>query len=108
MRRLAAQYRMRVDEFRKRAGIDCDLDVTNVGWLLAPRLNDEAIEQLARKTRYHGDRIHALQTPENWLENRSHIGYCARCLFVNPLDGSAPRWKREWLELEALDCSEHG
>lgn len=29
-------------------------------------------------------------------------------MFVNPLDASAPLWKREWLDLEALDCSEHG
>ena len=32
--RLAARYRMRVDEFAERAGVDCDLAITNVGWLL--------------------------------------------------------------------------
>ncbi len=106
--RLAARYRMRVDEFLVRAGVDFDLEVTNVGWLLASRLSDDAIERLARRTRYPPERIHALQTPENWLENRKHMRYCAKCLFVNPADVSAPRWKREWLDPEARDCSEHG
>ena len=61
--RLAARYRMRLDEFVKRAGVDCDLAITNVGWLLAPPLTATAIDQLARQTRCDADRIPALQTP---------------------------------------------
>lgn len=34
--------------------------------------------------------------------------YCARCLFLNPLDVAAPRWKRVWLDPEATACEVHG
>ena len=106
--RLAARYRMRVDEFAERAGVDCDLAITNVGWLLAPPLTATAIDRLARQSRCDADRIRALQTPQEWLSDRYDLPYCAECLFVNPLDASATRWKREWLDLDADDCSEHG
>jgi hypothetical protein len=106
--RLAARYRMRVEEFAEGAGVDCDLAPTNVGWLLAPPLSARAIERLALQTRCAADRIRALQTPPEWLSDRSHLPYCFTCLFVNPLDAGAPRWKREWLHFDAEDCSDHG
>ena len=106
--RLAARYRMRVDEFAQSVALDCKLAATNVGWLLAPPLSAKAIERLARQTRCDADRIRALQTPHEWLSDRSHLPYCAKCLFLNRLDVCAPRWKREWLDLDAENCSEHG
>ena len=106
--RLAARYRMRVDEFARSVALDCNLAVTNIGWLLGPPLSAKAIERLARQTRCDADRIRALQTPHEWLSDRSHLPYCAKCLFLNRLDVCAPRWKREWLDLDAENCSEHG
>jgi hypothetical protein len=48
-----------------------------------------------------------IQTPSPWLTDRRCMPYCFRCLVLNDVDVSAPRWKREWLEPTAEFCRVH-
>ena len=38
---------------------------------------------------------------------RNGFGYCHACLFLNPVDMTAPYWKAGWLRGEALPCGLH-
>jgi hypothetical protein len=64
--------------------------------------------QLARLARLEERKLREIQTPAAWAAPRRRHAYCARCLFVNPVDVTAPRWKRVWLNLEVTCCDVHG
>jgi hypothetical protein len=76
--------------------------------LVQPPIADTTLSRLARLARLEERRPREIQTPAAWATARRTHVYCARCLFVNPVDVTAPRWKREWLDPHAALCKVHG
>jgi len=106
--RVAARYRMSVRQLCDEYGLELNVDTSSAGWLVRPLVPDSTVSQLARLARLDEGRLHEIQTPTVWAASRRAQGYCARCLFVNPVDVTAPRWKREWLDPQATSCDVHG
>lgn len=65
--RVAAGYRISVQQLCGGYGLELDIDALCAGWLVLPAVPEFTIRQLARLARY---------------------------LFVNPVDVTAQRWKR--------------
>ena len=107
--RVAARYRMSVRHLCDEYGLRLDLDTACAGWLVLPPVPDSIVGQLARLGRLDEGRLHEIQTPMGWASGPLRIQpYCARCLFLNPVDVAAPRWKRVWLNPEVTYCEVHG
>jgi hypothetical protein len=86
-----------------------DIDASRAGWLALPLVPDSIVGELARLARLDKGRLHEIQTPIEWAAaTRRMQVYCARCLFVNPVDVAAPRWRRVWLNPEVTYCEVHG
>lgn len=102
--RLAAAYGMEVDEFAAQAGLSIDLGhVAN--WLALPplsRCDGERLRVLCR--------LPAASLPAPYdAETPARLGYCPRCLYLNPVDVSAPYWQARWLlGIDSPWCSAHG
>lgn len=104
--RIAARYRMSVQAFASK----CELDLQTPdgqGWLLMPELLPHTAERLAMLTRISTGRIREIRVPPPWEGPRTHFRYCARCVFLNPLDVTAPIWRLEWLDQNLPACPIH-
>lgn len=105
--RIASRYRMSVQAF----AATCELDLQMPGgrdWLLMPKLQPEMVSRLAVLTRISTQGIIDIRVPLHWEGPRTHFCYCARCVFLNPLDVTAPIWRREWLDQSLSACPIHG
>ena len=105
--RLASRYRVSLELFALRYGIDLPWDATNVGWMLMPPLPKPTLGQIARVVRMSVSDIEAIQTPASWAVNRWELPVCATCLFINRQDVTAPYWMRAWLGLDPPRCAIH-
>lgn len=77
------------------------------GWILFPPVSASPLDQLSKLARVSEGRLAAIQTPPEWMADQRYLVYCFRCLVLNDVDVSAPRWKREWLDPEAEYCTAH-
>jgi hypothetical protein len=82
--------------------------LTNAGWILFAPLSDSALHRLAGLARVDVERLARIQTLGAWMVPRRRLLYCFRCLVINPIDVSAPYWKRAWLDPAIEDCGQHG
>jgi len=104
---VAARYRMSVDELAQQYGLDICFDRSANSWLLISTVCDNTIDRLSAFARLDPESLRLLQSPQGWSERRPQLSYCPTCLFLNPLDVTSPRWKREWLDPSATDCAVH-
>jgi len=105
--RIASRYRMSVQAFA--AACELDLQMPDGReWLLMSKLQHQMVDRLAALTRISTQRINAIPIPLYWEGPRTHFCYCARCVFLNPLDVTAPIWRGEWLDQSQPGCSVHG
>ena len=103
--RLAARYRMTVDELAETARLE--LDPGQVAWLSLPRPRRDDIDRLAKLCRIEPATL--LRLDHAYPEDPgATFLYCHTCLFLNPLDVTAPYWKAQWLRGAALPCQKHG
>jgi hypothetical protein len=77
------------------------------GWILFPSVSASLLNQLSTLARLSEGRLAAIQTPPEWMVDQRYLVYCFRCLVLNDVDVSAPRWKRDWLDPEAEYCTAH-
>lgn len=105
--RVAARYRMSVDELDLLYGLELAFDRRSNGWLLIGRLGETTVDRLARLARVDAARLHALQGPPAGPGQSTHLAYCPSCLFLNPQDITAPCWRREWLAASSSGCAIH-
>lgn len=105
--RLAARYRMSVHEFAARHDLDLQVE-EGAGWLVMPALQKHAIDELAALTRMSRKQTKDIRAAPGWTGKRKHFCYCARCVFLNPLDVTAPIWRWEWLDPNLSACPTHG
>lgn len=105
--RVAARYRMSVDELDALYGLELAFDRHSNAWLLVSRLGEAAVGRLARLARVDPASLDAMQGPPAWSGQAPRLAYCPSCLFLNPLDVTSPCWKREWLVPCASGCAIH-
>ncbi|MBT2324321.1 hypothetical protein J7E62_18405 [Variovorax paradoxus] len=106
--RIAARYRMSVRQLCDEYALELAIDASRAGWLVLPVVPDVVVGRLARLARLDEAKLHEIQTPIGTAANGRTQLYCAHCLFVNPVDVTAPRWKRGWLNPEGACCEVHG
>lgn len=104
--RLASRYRMTVSEFAERHSLDLKIE-DGGGWLTMPALGEPSASVLAAITRISREQIMAIHAPPQSSHKRSHFCYCARCVFLNPVDVAAPIWRWEWLDETLSTCPLH-
>ena len=105
--RVAALYKMSVVQLCDDYGLDLAREAGSCGWLVQAPVGGENLARLAWLARLDEETLHQIQTPAAWVIKRHAFPYCAHCLFVNPVDVTAPRWKREWLDPAAVWCDAH-
>jgi hypothetical protein len=106
--RVAARYRMSVDQLCDDHQLELKSDTSGAGWLVQRPLPDTTIGRLAYLARLDEQQLQEIQTPAAWAVAKRGEAYCAHCLFVNPVDVTSPRWKRAWLHPETRHCEVHG
>ena len=105
--RLAARYSMSVHEFAARHELELQLEDW-AGWLVIPALQTQSVNTLAALMRMSRERITHVPAAPTWTGKRNHFCYCAQCVFLNPLDVTAPIWRRDWLDQNLSACPMHG
>nr|WP_165106198.1 TniQ family protein [Caballeronia sp. SBC2] len=106
--RIASRYQLSVIEAWKINQLGTFPTLTNTGWILFPSVPESTLDVLATLARLDTDRLMRIQTPSDWIVDRPDLPYCFKCLVLNPLDVTAPRWKRRWLDPGINVCEEHG
>lgn len=106
--RVAARYRMSVDQLRDDHQLELNSDTSGAGWLVQHPLCETTIGRLAYFAWLDKQQLQEIQTPAAWVVTKRYESYCAHCLFVNPVDVMSPRWKRAWLDPAARYCEVHG
>ena len=104
--RVAARYRMSVDELALLYGLELAFDRPGNAWLLVGRIGAATIDSLARLARVDPESLDAMQGPAGPGQS-THLAYCPSCLFLNPLDITAPCWRQEWFAGPSSGCAIH-
>ena len=102
--RLAAAYGLDVDDFAAYAGLSIDFTSAGGNWLALPRLSSGDSERLRTLCRLPTKGLPvAYET-----DAPARLGYCHHCLYLNPLDVTAPYWPAHWLlGMDGPRCSQH-
>ena len=106
--RIAGFYRMDIDELATEFGLNLGLDQRCRDWLILPPQPLSSLTRIGYLTHTPLATLQALEVDEPWKTSPNRYWFCRNCLFVNPLDVSAPRWIREWLNPDTETCPEHG
>lgn len=106
--RVAARYRMGVEQLAAEQGLQIEAGEGGGTWLLWPGQRSETLQHLAALARLDMTQLERLQIPQAWSSDGNRfLPYCHRCLVLNPQDVSAPYWRRQWLDPQGAVCSEH-
>ncbi len=105
--RVAARYRMGVDELANLNGLELDFDRPGNAWLLVGRIGQATIKRLTALARVDAAALDAMQEWRPVSTQQPHLAYCQSCLFLNPLDVTSPIWRREWLDSKTTACDIH-
>ncbi|MFM0084425.1 TniQ family protein [Paraburkholderia sediminicola] len=106
--RIASRYQLSVIQAWEINQLGTFPPLTNAGWILFTPVPESTLKILATLARLDVDRLTRIQTPSDWMVDRPNLPYCFRCLVLNPVDVTAPRWKRRWLDPNIKVCEEHG
>lgn len=105
--RVAARYRMSVGELAQRYDLELPFDRSAETWLQLSTMGEATLAKLAVLARLNTADLAALQRPHEGAEFRRQLAYCPTCVFLNPIDVTAPCWRREWLDPAATCCRVH-
>ena len=103
--RVAARYRIGVDDLVRAAGVEFDIDIDVCRWLATPAPTERVAERLGQLCRLSPATL--MQMLPTGRAERSTMAYCYQCLIMNPLDLTAPYWKAAWLSAERGACTAH-
>ncbi|MFM0124586.1 TniQ family protein [Paraburkholderia xenovorans] len=105
--RVAARYQLSVGMlWETSTGLELPT-LGRAGWILFPRVSGPPLDRLSKLARMGDGRLEAIQTPAEWITDQRYLAYCFRCLVLNEVDVTAPRWKRKWLDPTANYCRAH-
>lgn len=105
--RVAACYRMTVQQLILQHHLGIGLQDSNAGWLSLPSQPRQVLHRLASLARLDVHVLEQLQIPAAWAKRDCSVPYCHRCLVVNPLDVTTPYWHRCWLDPATRPCERH-
>ena len=105
--RVAARYRVSVDQLWADSGLDRRPITHGTAWLLWSDVGLDNLCRLATLARVDVGRLAAIEPPSAWVRDPDRLPYCFACLMLNPMDVSAPRWKHEWLAPGTEWCRLH-
>lgn len=114
--RVAARYRMSVDELAQMYELEIVFDRLSSTWLHVSTIGEATVEKLAALARMNVAVLNALQWPltapappatATATAPQRQLAYCPSCVFLNPLDVESPCWKREWMESATTCCQIH-
>lgn len=109
--RVAARYRMSVDELAQLYDLELAFDRLSNTWLQVSTIGEATLEKLAALARVNAADLNALQcpltAPAPAPAPQSQLAYCPSCVFLNPLDVTSPCWKRVWMDPTATCCQIH-
>ena len=106
--RIASRYQLSVTQAWEINQLGAFPALTNAGWILFTPLPESTLEVIAMLARLDTERLARIQTPSEWMKDRTKLPYCFKCLVLNPADVAAPRWKRRWFDPDIKGCEEHG
>ena len=101
--RIAARYRIDVDELARAAHIELDLGPQACRWLVTPAPQGQSAVRLARLS---GVPIHDFEDLGRGCATK-RFRYCFKCLVLNPRDVFAPYWSKQWLRADWQTCERH-
>ncbi|WP_321931280.1 TniQ family protein [Paraburkholderia guartelaensis] len=105
--RVAARYQISVATLWEMSASETMPALGTAGWIPFPPISQTALHRHAVLARLDDHMLSYIQTPPEWITDRRCLAYCFRCLVLNDVDVSAPRWKREWLQPAAEFCRVH-
>lgn len=105
--RVAARYRMSVDELALLYDLELAFNRPGNNWLLVGRIGGPTIDRLSKLARVDPTSLDAMQGLPAGPRPSTQLAYCPSCLFLNPLDVTSPCWKHEWLAPSASGCDVH-
>ena len=94
-------------QVRKQLELELQIEV-GAEWLVMSALRKRSVDVFAALTRMSPQRITDMHVPSAWEGKRKHFCYCARCMFLNPMDVTVPIWRWEWLDRNLSGCATHG
>ena len=95
--RVAARYRVSVEQLCEEGAIELDAS-GDLGWLQPAPLPSNQLPRLARLARLDPNRLSGIEEPPSWRRDRILAFHCKTCVFLNPADVTAPRWRgRGWI-----------
>ncbi|WP_308727100.1 TniQ family protein [Burkholderia cepacia] len=106
--RIASRYALSISQLWETSQPGRFPALTNAGWILFAPLPEDTLKIFATLARVEIGHLVRIQTPSDWMTDRAQLPYCFRCLVVNPVDVTAPRWKQRWLDPDIKVCEEHG
>jgi len=95
---------MTVDQLSEVARLELNLD--RAPWLSMTRPQRDDIDRLARLCRMEPATLLGLEDGHSCGCGSTFL-YCHACLFLNPLDVTAPYWRAPWMRKENLPCARH-
>ena len=105
--RVAARYRMNVDELAELYGLKLAFDRLGGTWLQVSVVTENTLKRLAALARLNVEVLYTLQMRTDVVSVRRQFVYCPSCVFLNPIDVMSPCWSREWMETMANMCPIH-
>jgi hypothetical protein len=95
---------MNVDELALSGDLHFDFGDQCCGWLLIPRLTVRDRARLAFLTSIREELLPELFGAPHAIPTERRFHYCQKCLWINPLDVTAPYWKEEWICADENSC----
>jgi len=105
--RVAARYRMSVEELAQLYGLELAFDRPCNTWLLILRIGEATINRLATLARMDSADLIVLQPLQCGPALQPQLAYCPTCVFLNPQDVTSPCWKRQWMDPAETSCPIH-
>lgn len=105
--RVAARYRLDVDQLVVAADIELELGSNCQRWLtMAPAQND-ALTRISALARVTPSALSALAGNACPPSCDAGLWFCCRCVFVNPVEIESPYWRFAWIFEGPGDCPIH-
>lgn len=106
--RIASRYGMNVDELATAGQLNFDFGDCCRDWLLIPPISAADRVRLAFLTGVREELLPRPYTGPLVTHVKTRVAFCEKCLWLNPLDISAPYWKAQWADQIETTCQVHG
>ncbi len=106
--RIASRFHMNVNELAAAGQLTLDFGEQCCEWLLLRPLNSADSARLSFLSGIGEENLPRPYVGPATARRQTQLAFCERCLWLNPLDVTAPYWKAEWAHLREPVCRLHG